>query len=228
MLPIATLRRAGAFLSCLSVLCLTVRHANADEANDPIKPAEQLLFLDEHFAKAKPPSELTYTFEKRGSLTKNLDEKVILKTWLKDGKQVTSLADASGVLPGVAEGELTANPVITYFLERDINEMQTLTSGQKIYFQRRIRLALAAGPVITDITTKVGTATIKARQVSIQPYLDDPMKAKFKQLVAKRYTFTLAADVPGQLLSIKTEVPADNNNFSAPLEVETLSFESRH
>jgi hypothetical protein len=225
---ITFLRRACALLACLFVLGFTARHVHADNAADPIRPAEQLLFLDDHFAKTKAPATLTYSFEKRGSLTPNSDEKVILKTWIKDGKQVTSLADASGVLPGIAEGELSSNPVITYFLERDINEMQKLTGGQKNYFQRRIRLALAAGPEIVDISVKAGKDTFKAKQVSIQPYLDDPLKSKFQQLVGKRYTFVISSEVPGHLHSIKTEVPADNNNFAAPLEVETLSFDSRH
>jgi hypothetical protein len=211
----------------LMACAMAASPAHADEATDPITPAEQWLFLDNHFAKVKPPAELVYTLEKRGSLVKDSDEKVTLKTVLKAGKQVTSLSDATGALPGDADGEIGANPVITYFLERDIKEMQTLTGGQNRYFQKRIRLALAAGPAMTNVTVKVAGKPVAAKQVSVQPYLGDPNAAKFAKLTNKRYTFVLSDEVPGNLVSIRTEVPAERDNFVAPLEVETLSFEAR-
>jgi hypothetical protein len=208
-------------------LAFAAPSARSDETTDPITPAEQWLFLDNHFAKVKPPAELVYTLEKRGSLVKDSDEKVTLKTVLKAGKQVTSLTDATGALPGDAEGEIGANPVITYFLERDIKEMQTLTGGQNRYFQKRIRLALASGPAIANVTVKVGGKPVAAKQVSVQPYLGDPNAAKFAKMTSKRYTFVLSDEVPGCLVLIRTEVPAEHDNFVAPLEVETLSFEAR-
>jgi glycosyltransferase A (GT-A) superfamily protein (DUF2064 family) len=62
--------------------------------------------------------------------------------------------------------------------------------------------------------------------VVVQPYLNDPNAQRFAQYTAKRYTFLLADDVPGQVLLIRTDVPGANNDFTHPAHTETLSFQA--
>lgn len=97
-------------------------------------------------------------------------------------------------------------------------EMQQLTGGQRRYFQQRVRLALAANPAITPVTGEsLGLGkNIKANQIVIQPYLNDPNAERFAQYTAKRYTFVIADDVPGHLLMIRTEVLGAGNDFAHP------------
>ncbi len=124
-------------------------------------------------------------------------------------------------------GGLPCNPVILYFLERDITGMARLTGGQRRYFQQRVRMALAAGPTITTVTSRVDGKSVKAQQIVIQPYLGDPNAERFRDYVGKRYTFVLASEVPGQVALIRTDVPGANNDFSHPVQTETLTFQGR-
>jgi hypothetical protein len=116
--------------------------------------------------------------------------------------------------------------VILYFLEHDIAEMEQMTGGKRRYFQQRVRLALAAGPPITQIVSDAGGKKVKAQKIVIQPYLDDPNASRFPQYTGKRYTFIVADDVPGHVMTIRTEVPGQNNDFDHPLQTETLNFQS--
>jgi hypothetical protein len=84
-----------------------------------------------------------------------------------------SVSDHNGKV-SVPSGGLPCNPVIVYFLEHDIAEMEQLTGGQRRYFQKRVRLALAANPPITPVTSNANGKTVKARKIEIQPYLNDP------------------------------------------------------
>jgi hypothetical protein len=105
--------------------------------------------------------------------------------------------------------------------------MEQLTGGQRRYFQQRVRMALAAGPAITPVSSEsLGLGKHeKARQVVIQPYLNDPNAERFAKYTGKRYTFVMADDVPGQLLLIRTEVPGEGNDFAHPLQKETIAYQ---
>jgi hypothetical protein len=142
-----------------------------------------------------------------------------------NAKGDAQVSDHGGSVP-LPNGGLQCNPVIIYFLERDITEMQGLTGGQRRYFQQRLRLALAAGPQIETVTTDAAGKSVRARRIVVQPYLNDPNAARFAQLTAKRYTFLLADDVPGQVVLIRTDVPGANNDFTHPAHSESLSFQS--
>jgi hypothetical protein len=134
------------------------------------------------------------------------------------------VSDRTG--PVEVPGNLPCNPVILYFLEHDIAEMEQMTGGKRRYFQQRVRLALAAGPPITQIVSDAGGKKVKAQKIVIQPYLDDPNASRFPQYTAKRYTFIVADDVPGHVMTIRAEVPGQNNDFDHPLQTETLNFQS--
>jgi len=111
-------------------------------------------------------------------------------------------------------------------LERDIAEMEALTGGQRRYFQKRVRLALAEGPKIVSATEHIGGKTVAVRQIVIQPYLHDPNAERFARYTGKRYTFELADSLPGQIALIRTEVPGPNDDFAHPVKTETLSFQA--
>ncbi|MCP3024202.1 hypothetical protein [Cupriavidus basilensis] len=206
--------------------------APAGAADDPIKPAEQLLFMADHLKTVRVPADLVYRFDKGGSLVPAGSDEVHVRL-SRGGTGVSAVvSDASGTMPFAGEAPLRGNPVILYFLEKDIAEMRQLTGGQPRYFQKRIRLALAQGPAITPVTAELDGKPVPARQIVIQPYLDDPNHARFENLVGKRYTFVLSDRVPGQVLLLKSEVPGkvsgetpdQARDFARPVQTETLRF----
>jgi hypothetical protein len=199
------------------------RAANAADTT-PIAPAERLLFMTPHLQGVAPQTELDYALAISAPPEKSADRVRVLVVSPDNANSDATVTDASGKVE--VPGGLPCNPVILYFLERDIAQMEQATGGKRRYFQQRVRLALAADPPVTNVTGEVGGKTVKARKIVIQPYLNDPNAQRFPQYTAKRYTFELADDVPGGVMLLRTEVPGNNNDFVHPLRTETLSFDA--
>ncbi|MEX3936604.1 hypothetical protein AB4Y32_33340 [Paraburkholderia phymatum] len=197
--------------------------ALADDAT-PIAPAEKLLFLTPHLHGVASQTELDYSLVVSAPPEKSTDRVRVLVASDDNAKSDATVSDANG--KATLPANLPCNPIILYFLERDIAEMEQLTGGQRRYFQQRVRLALAAGPPITDATAQVDGKPVKARKIVIQPYLHDPNAERFPKYTSKRYTFVLADGVPGGVSLLLTEVPGDNGDFTHPVKTESVSYET--
>ncbi|MEM5370515.1 hypothetical protein V4C53_31365 [Paraburkholderia azotifigens] len=195
----------------------------ASGAEAPIAPAEKLLFLTPHLHGVASQTELDYALVVSAPPDKQTDRVRVLVASADNAKSDASVSDASGKVQ--LPENLPCNPVILYFLERDIAEMEQATGGQRRYFQQRVRLALAASPPITDATVQLDGKTVKARKIVIQPYLHDPNAQRFPKFTSKRYTFVLADGVPGGVSLLRTDVPGDNDDFAHPLKTASLSYE---
>ncbi|MEM5436878.1 hypothetical protein [Paraburkholderia diazotrophica] len=190
----------------------------------PIAPAEKLLFLTPHLHGVASQTELDYSLVLSAPPEKSTDRVRVLVASDDNAKSDATVSDAHG--KAALPGDLPCNPIILYFLERDIAEMEQSTGGQRRYFQQRVRLALAAGPPVTDVTAQVDGKPVKARKIVIQPYLNDPNAERFPKYTSKRYTFILADGVPGGVSLLLTEVPGDNGDFAHPVKTESVSYET--
>jgi hypothetical protein len=200
--------------------------AQPGAAADDVSPAEKALFVTDHLATLKPPTTLRYSFRKSGTLEPGFDDKVLVSLRAQpDGRCCTAAAEfLSGsrrlTLPEVESAQ--GNPVILYFLERDIREMQRLTKGQQNYFRKRIRMAVYQGATMSAVSASYLGRSVAARQITVAPYLDDPLRARFETLAGKRYAFTLSDQVPGGVASIRTQVDSAG---APPLLVEEMTLE---
>jgi hypothetical protein len=209
------------------ITCVTCQmHTAAFAANtDEISSAERLIFTTDHLHGIAPQTELDYALGSSDQPAHSADIVKVLVASQDNAKGDAKVVDHSGAVP-LPTGDLQCNPVIIYFLERDITEMERLTGGQRRYFQQRLRLALAAGPKIETVTSQIGGKSVTVRQIVVQPYLDDPNAERFAQYTGKRYTFLIADTVPGQVALIRTDVPGANNDFAHPLQTQTLTFQA--
>ena len=213
-----TLRLAGAALAA-SML------AGAASAAEDYSPAERALFMTNHLATTKPPATLRYSFSRSGSMEEGFDDKVAVKLKARaDGKCCMAEAEfLTGArrlsLPEVDEAQ--ANPAVLYFLGRDIREMNRLTKGQQNYFRKRIRMAVYQGAQIQEVSVSFRGKPVAAREISIAPYIDDPLRVRFEKLANKRYVFTLSDAVPGGVYAIRTRIDGATAD-AAPLIVEEM------
>ena len=189
----------------------------------PVAPAEKLLFLTPHLQGVAPQTELDYSLVVMAPPDRKTDRVRVLVASADNAKSDATVSDASGAVR--LPENLPCNPVILYFLERDIAGMEQATGGQRRYFQQRVRLALAAAPPIMDATIQLDGKSMKARKIVIQPYLHDPNAQRFPKFTSKRYTFVLAEGVPGGVSLLRTDVPGDKGDFAHPLQTESLSYE---
>jgi hypothetical protein len=190
--------------------------------------AERALFITNQLAGLKPPTTLRYGYRKSGSLEEGFEDSVAIA--LRPQADGSCCATTAKFLTGARELSLPdvesaqGNPVILYFLERDIREMQRLTKGQHNYFRKRIRMAVYQGATMRELNLPFRGRDVAAREITIAPYLDDPLRVRFEKLANKQYVFTLSDAVPGGVYAIRTRI-AGASADAAPLIVEEMRAE---
>ena len=205
--------------------CLALSLVGAAHSAEDFSPAERALFMTNQLASLRPPLTLRYTYNKSGSLEEGFNDAVSIHLRAQSsGDCCTANADfLTGArrlsLPEVEAG--VGNPVLLYFLERDIREMSRLTKGQMNYFRKRIRMAVFQGAQIADVSLPYRGKNIAARQITIAPYTDDPLRVRFEKLANKQYTFIVSDAVPGGVVSIRTRIAAAAGD-APPLIVEEM------
>lgn len=192
-----------------------------------IAPAEQLIFQDDHLIGVHPPAVLRYRLEETGLEPAARHGELQLTLHARSDGGCCAVAaeerggETFGPMPPVDEAK--SNPVILYFLERDIRQMQTLTGGLSNYFRRLIRLSLADEASVTDTTVLYAGRRVPAREVRVTPYAHDPRVAQFGPLAGKAYVFVMAKDVPGGVFKIHTSV-AGNGGKTPPVAETSLTL----
>jgi hypothetical protein len=196
-------------------------------AQDAISAAEKLLFQTDHLKNVAAPATLSYAFTKAGSAETGFDDTVELRVRVLDGVKQASVtflsAERKTACPEVTRAE--GNPVLLCFLERDIREMQRLTGGKSGYFRRAIRLALARSARVARTRLSYGGRELAASEITVSPYVEDPLKDRIGKYATKTYVFTLSAEVPGGVHSVRTFVPSPEGTSSeAPLLEERMTL----
>jgi hypothetical protein len=196
-------------------------------AQDQISAAEKLLFQTDHFKNVASAATLRYEFRKSGSAESGFDDSVEIRVRTAEGAKRASVVFFTNTrnvdFPEVVRPE--GNPVLLYFLERDIREMERLTRGKSGYFRKAIRLALARTARVAQVQIPHGGRSLPASEITIAPYVDDPLKDRIGKYVGKTYVFTLSPDIPGWIYSIRTTVASPAGGVKdAPLIEEQLRF----
>ena len=203
-----------------AALFLVAPGASAEDPPKDYSAAERALFMTDQFAKLRPPITLRYRFHHGGSLEPAFDDKVSIALKAQGGGKC---CDAVGeFLSGERKLELppiegaAGNPVTLFFLERDVREMQRLTTGKSPYFRKRIRMAIYQGAQQRAVTLRYRGKTVAGQEFAITPYADDPNRPRFEQFANKRYVFTLSDAVPGGVFGIRALVADAAKGADAP------------
>lgn len=226
-------RTAGAAVLFGASWAMLPAAADAQPGSGAISPAETLLFETDHLAKVNTPAVLVYSFHRSSSVEPGFDDEVRLdlvppkeKGKSKPGATLHFLTGKRAHEVPVLE-DVRGNPVLLGFLERDIAEMRRLTGGSAGYFRKRIRVALAEGAQIKAESIAWQGKKLPARVVRIQPYLDDPMHAKFEPYVHKTYVFVLSEQVPGGVYQLRSSLEnGEGKEAALPKIDETLTLAS--
>ena len=196
----------------------------AESDRQDFSAAERLLLMSKQLESLKPPTRLKYSFTKRGTLEAPFSDTVALNLARTDKGRCCKAsgdfltAERRMPLPEVDDAE--GNPVILYFLEHDIREMNRLTKGSTNYFRKRIRMALFEGATLRDVSASYRGKPVAAKEIVIRPFVDDPNRARFEQFTQKQYVFVLSDAVPGSVVSIRSSAVAAG--ASTPLIEEEL------
>jgi len=196
----------------------------------PISQAETMLFMAPHLQDVQPPSRLHYAFRKSGTLEKGFSDTVDIDiNAAADGSRKGTARFLSGErrIPYPEVEHVEGNPVLLFYLEREIREMARLTGGRADHFRQRIRAALADSAQIKDVDIHFDGRTLRAQQITISPYDTDPNRDRFVRLAGKQYVFTLCDGIPGRIYQLRGIVAAaSGSSKDEPVLDETLTFKS--
>ncbi|HEX9173567.1 MAG TPA: hypothetical protein VF861_12985 [Telluria sp.] len=200
-------KRLAAPMAALALAAgATAAQPVAAPASQPVSQAETLLFETDHLERLRAPATLSYAFHKSGNVEPGFDDTVQLVLAQANGKKQASVHFLTGPrkhdIPAVDDAH--GNPVLLGFLEYDIAAMKRRTGGSTNYFRKRIRMALAEAARVTREPIAYGGQQLQASVIRIQPYLNDPLHARFEKYVGKTYTFVVSEQVPGGVYQVRT------------------------
>lgn len=239
-LSLPSLRRAAclaAATACLMSLAQAQDQASPDaalsagpapaEGKTDFSAAERLLLMSDQLSGLKPPTTLSYRFRKSGPLEPGFEDRVDLKLQKQpDGSCCTASSEfLTGErrmnLPDLEQAR--GNPVILYFLEHDIRDMNRRTKGASAYFRKRIRMALYESATVKEVQLQYRGKAVAGQEIQIRPYANDPNQSRFAKFTGKQYVFVLSPDVPGGVALIRSS--ATEAGASAPFIEEELRLE---
>lgn len=201
------------------LLAVAVVTGSVAHAGDEISAAEQRVFLDQHLHNIRAAAALQYSFTQKGAEKDSFTDQVVLKVGAgapdKRELKVDFLSGPRKLQLATVEGG-TGNPVILYFLERDIRDMHDRLGGQEAFFRKRIRLALAERATVKPVKLSFAGRMVEGNEVTIKPYVDDPLKDRLRQFVTKTYVFTLSDAIPGGVHELRTHVDAAGGTPAEP------------
>lgn len=180
------------------------------------------------------PATLRYTFARTGPGAFEDQARLLVREKMPDGSGLVAPVFLTGArrLPAPVQARFAGNPMPMLFLERDVREMRAATNLPAIHFRERIREAFASGATVAEedavspgggSSGSGGATPVHARRITLRPFADDPRLANLPPFRGKTYSFLLADGVPGAVLEVRSESPADAAS-GAPAVTETLRF----
>ncbi|QEN86339.1 hypothetical protein FZC33_09250 [Labrys sp. KNU-23] len=118
---------------------------------------------------------------------------------------------------------MSGNPVLSLFLEHHIGVLAESYRANPRYFKTAIRVALRDKAEVKPAEIPFEGRTLPGWRVTIQPFSDDPNKARLNGLDTLRYEFLVARDLPGEIARIEVSAPGKNS----PLLDEGISYEAK-
>lgn len=205
------MRRLLAGLALSAAVPAFAQAAAASDAVPPPSKAEQLLFMAPQMADMKAPRTLAYDYASASAAGTTRDHAKLATQPAADGHccaaHVEFLSGPQAVtLPDLDDPQ--GNPILMYFLESEVRQLERATKGQSAHFRRRIRTALADDARVTDTTLRWNGKDVPAHVIRIAPYATDPYRKRFETEAATEYEFTLSDAVPGGVLRLAATVPA--------------------
>jgi hypothetical protein len=214
--------RLGAVLAISLLLPLSI--AWASDA-PPLSPAQVALFETPHLKNIAHPETLSYRLERTGPEPLTDSVFVHIEKIHPDGTKYVSFEFMSGprrqFFPAV--DDFSGNPLLMLFLENDVREMKEQSGIAAAHFRDHIRTAFVDRATMTDESFSFAGKTVAARQVTLQPFGDDPRLVNLPSFRNKTYRFILSDAVPGQIAKLTAETPADAGS-GAPARSESIIF----
>jgi len=221
------MRRAAMLLLLALAAPRAFAQASAPEGAAPPSEAERLLFMRPQLASLHEPRTIAYDYAARsGDAPPATDHAALVLAPAADGRCCGAHVDyLSGpltiTLPDL--GDPQGNPILLYFLESEVRQLERDTHGQAAHFRRRIRQSLADEAKTADTTVRWNGQDVPAHVVRVTPFANDPYRQRFEREAATAYAFVLSDAVPGGIVRLGAAIPAAKAG-DPPLATRSLTL----
>jgi hypothetical protein len=209
----------------LSTVPVTARVLAAEDTR-ALSPAQVALFETDHLRTIDAAERLQYRFdhEAAGASEVYVDRVNLDIRPRPDGAKDVWVEFLTGKrhMPFPPLSGFHGNPVLMYFLERDVEAMRAQTGGAASYFRNRIRRAFVDEADLREIALERDGKTSAATEITLAPFRGDSRVAAFPGLEDKRYRFVLSDQIPGGVYEVTSEIPGEPGK--APRLKETMTF----
>lgn len=192
----------------------------------PLSPAQVALFETDHLRSIDAAERLQYRFDHEASAPDDtyVDQINLDVRPRSDGAKDLWVEFLTGKyrVPFPPVSGFRGNPLLMYFLERDVETLHQQTGGSATYFRNRIRRAFVNEAELRQTELQRDGKPTPATEITLTPFRGDPHIAAFPGLQEKRYRFILSEDVPGSIYELASEVPGEDGK-GARLK-ETVTF----
>lgn len=177
--------------------------------------AQFLLFDSSYLLPLAAPSRLIYSFTEKTAeperYGQGFDDEMAMRlapSEAGDGRKDVSVdmftGDRHRVVGPITQ--VSGNPIIMMFLERDITHMSRHVGGQLVYFRNVIRLAFREKAKLEPATFSWNGKEITGTKITIQPFQDDPNAARLAAFRSKTYAFIVSEAVPGGIYEMHATI----------------------
>jgi hypothetical protein len=222
-------RRSTIAALATALLTLAPGLAAADNVR-PLSSAQIALFESDHLHGVGDKTALTYDFEHRGAGGDYSDHVTeTIQAVHDNGSRDVAVAFLTGThaIEFPMATSFKGNPLLMYFLEHDVAEMHQATQGASLYFRNRIREAFLVGAETHAVTITHDGKQEQATEITVTPFLKDPMIDRFPAFAEKRYHFVLSDAIPGTIYEISTTLPHTDASVGAFTDSVTYAGEQR-
>lgn len=217
--------KARSFATAFIYALISGASMSVADGLQPLSPAQVALFNSNHLKSIHEPATLRYSFN-HAATGRDFSDTVVLgiKPHV-DGRKDVGVNFLSGDrrMPFMPAMGFNGNPALMFFLEHDVAEMNKATGGSRTYFRNRIREAFVDRAELRPVSISYDGKQESGTEITLTPFRNDPIIARFGRLQEKSYRFVLSDAVPGTIYQIATTVPPENDQPSAVGDTMTFT-----
>jgi hypothetical protein len=207
--------------------------STAVEAEQSVAPdVASLLFDTPQWTGTEGPTSLSYRYLRKSSDAEafgpSFEDRIQLKVEPGDQPQArtVSVQMFSGerhLAAGPFEN-VTFNPALVLFLENHVQQLSRSLHANPRYLKNAIRKAWREKASVTEADIEIDGKRFAGTRISVQPFIDDPNKARTNGLDALTLTVNISQSVPGRIASIVVEARRPDGT---PVLDESLVYDQK-
>ena len=190
----------------------TAATATAAAKDGAVPAASDLLFEQPQMKNTAPGSTITYDYLRRSGIERGpygppLSDAI--KLTVEPGKSAESrdirvqMFSGGNRVPAGPFTDMPGNPVLTLFLENHLKGLASLLEANPRYIKNAIRKGLREKATVTPMQVSFKGRTVEGWRVEMKPFEGDPLTERMRGFEATTYTFVVAPEVPGEIVSLE-------------------------